>query len=137
MHRKNSMEVRLVVEHEHEAQRGPRRVGQSVARVLDDCRVGLPIFRFREEEDPPSFVLAVAFAKARRIGSKGGVLHNFVSDARSASLSGAWAMSSSKRAWSFITATGASLFSSAAIVASSACSSMGGAGPRKAARASY
>ena len=54
MHRKNSMEVRLVVEHEHEAQRGPRRVRQSVARVSYYTRVGLPIFRFREEEDPAS-----------------------------------------------------------------------------------
>merc|ERR1719409_1497854 len=61
MYRKNSVEVRLVVEHEHQAERGPRGVGQSVARGFYYTRVGLPIFRFREEEDAPCLVLAVAF----------------------------------------------------------------------------
>ena len=63
MHRKNSMEVRLVVEHEHEAQRGPRRVRQSVARVFYYTRVGLSVFRLREEEDAPCLVLAVALCE--------------------------------------------------------------------------
>ena len=80
---------------------------------------------------PPLEPMQRAFAQcasddeARRIGSSGGALHNFVSDARSASLSGACFISSSKRTWSFITATGASLFSSAAMVCAYGCTLLG------------
>ena len=90
----------------------------------------------REEEDPSRLVLAVALLKCASHRLVRRVSPQFRERRPEQPLSGAWAMSSSKRAWSFITA--ASLFSSAAIVASSGPAVWGGsAGPRKAARASY
>ena len=71
------MEVRLVVEHEHEAERGPRRVRQSVARV----------FYYTRPRRAPSFAsgkkrmrLASSCCRIVRtpfIGACGGVLHRF------------------------------------------------------------